>query len=194
MEFRFNVIAGVDFVAQNADQIEVAKISLGCECTSDALNTAIRNSVVAGMTYVVAAGNNARDGSSFSPANHPDVITVSAIADSDGRCGGFGPATTYGNNDRLATFSNFGSSIEIAAPGVNIKSTYKNGSYAIASGTSMASPHVTGAAGLYGATNPIVSPPDVRNALLSLGPRHTQSATETAAATLQATWTGIENH
>jgi len=164
-----DVIAGVDYVTQKADMIEVANMSLGCECTSSALNTAIHNSVAAGVTYVVAAGNSAKDASTFSPANHPDVITVSAIADSDGKCGGLGQATTYGNDDSFAAFSNFGSTIEIAAPGVNIKSTYKDDSYASMSGTSMASPHVAGAAGLYKSVNPDASPADVRNALLSQG-------------------------
>lgn len=110
-------------MTQKADMIEVANMSLGCECASSALNTAIHNSVVAGVTYVVAAGNSAKDASTFSSANHPDVITVSAIADSDGKCGGLGPATTSGNDDSFATFSNYGPTIEIAAPGVNIKSS-----------------------------------------------------------------------
>jgi len=160
-----NVISGINYVTQNAGQIDVANMSLGCECTSSALNTAIQNSVAAGVTYVVSAGNSAKDASTFSPANHPDVITVSAIADSDGRCGGLGSATSYGNDDTFASFSNFGSTIEIAAPGVNIYSTYKGTGYATLSGTSMASPHVAGAAGLYKASNPGASPGQVESAL-----------------------------
>lgn len=161
------VIAGVDYVTQNAASIEVANMSLGCKCTSISLNTAISNSVAAGVTYAVAAGNNAENASSFSPANHPDVITVSAIADSDGKCGGLGPSTSYGADDTFATFSNYGSTIELAAPGVKIYSTYKGGAYATMSGTSMAAPHVAGAAGLYKASNPTASPLEVLDALTS---------------------------
>jgi subtilisin family serine protease len=117
------------------------------------------------VTYTVAAGNNAEDAGSFSPANHPDVITVSAIADSDGKCGGLGSSTSYGADDTFATFSNYGSAIELAAPGVKIYSTYKGDSYATMSGTSMAAPHVAGAAALYKALNPTASPSEVLGAL-----------------------------
>src|SRR3989338_8322567 len=163
-----NVIKGIDYVTANAAQIDVANMSLGCQCTSAAMNTAIANSVAAGVTYVVAAGNNAMDASTFSPANHPDVITVSAIVDTDGKCGGLGSSTGYGADDTFASFSNFGSAVDIAAPGVNIYSTWKGGSYNTISGTSMASPHVAGAAGLYKSTH-IASPADVKASLLSNG-------------------------
>ena len=170
-----NVIKGIDYVTQNAAEIEVANMSLGCECNSDSLNSAITKSVAAGVTYVVAAGNSAKDAQTFSPANHPDVIAVSAIADSDGKCGGLGPSTSYGFDDTFASFSNFGSVVDIAAPGVSIYSTYKNGGYATLSGTSMASPHVAGGAALFMASNPLSTPSDVRDSLLSNG--STQSST-----------------
>jgi subtilisin family serine protease len=164
-----NVIKGIDYVTANAAQIEVANMSLGCQCNSAAMNTAIANSVAAGVTYVVAAGNDTMDASTFSPANHPDVIAVSAIVDTDGKCGGLGSSTGYGADDTFASFSNFGSVVDIAAPGVNIYSTWKNGAYATISGTSMASPHVAGAAALFKATNPLATTTDVRNSLLSNG-------------------------
>ena len=163
------VIAGVDYVTQHANEIDVANLSFGCKCHSNALDTAIHNSVAAGITYVVAAGNGASNAIDFSPANHPDVITVSAIVDTDGKCGGLGPSTRYGNDDTFATFSNFGPVVAMAAPGVDIYSTYKDGSYATLSGTSMAAPHVAGAAALYKSTHIGASPSTVKQALISTG-------------------------
>lgn len=147
------IVAGIDYVTANSASIEVANMSLGCECTSAAMNTAIANAVGKGVVFVVAAGNNGKDAGTFSPANHPDVITVSALADFDGQPGSQADQTvswstcTENDDDSLACFSNFGSLIDIAAPGVFINSTVPGG-YAIYSGTSMASPHVAGAAAL----------------------------------------------
>ncbi|CAN5886876.1 hypothetical protein BH23THE1_BH23THE1_30130 [soil metagenome] len=107
--------------------------------------------------------------STFSPANNPNVITVSAIGDSDGKCGGKGPSTGYGADDSLASFSNYGPVIDMAAPDTKIYSTYKGNSYATMSGTSMSTGHVTGAAALYLSSNPGVSPDDVKNFLLNNG-------------------------
>jgi subtilisin family serine protease len=143
------IVAGVDYVAANSAQIEVANMSLGCECTSAALNTAISNAVAKGVVFVVAAGNSAKDASTFLPANHPDVITVSALADFDGLPGGNAPATCLTDvDDTLAYFSNFGSAVNITAPGTCILSTIPGGGYAAYSGTSMAAPHVAGAAAI----------------------------------------------
>jgi subtilisin len=144
------IISGIDWVTKNAagKGIRVANMSLGFQGSSSALNAALDKSINAGVTYVVAAGNSSMDAQLFSPANHPRVITVSALADSDGKCGGLGAPTGYGADDTFATFSNWGLPVDIAAPGVNIFSTYKDGGYASSSGTSMASPHVAGAAAL----------------------------------------------
>lgn len=146
-----NVIKGVDYVTANAASIEVANMSLGGG-NSDALNTAIANSVAKGVVFVVAAGNSNVDAANSSPANSPVVLCVSAMVDTDGQPGGLGAGTSYGGDDTRATFSNYGAVVDIAAPGVSIYSTNKSGGYATLSGTSMASPHVAGAAALYLAT------------------------------------------
>jgi subtilisin family serine protease len=148
------IIAGIDWVAANSATIDVANMSLGCECTSSAQAQAITNAVNRGVVFVVAAGNSAKNASTFSPANHPDVITVSALSDFDGIPGGLGAQTCrVDQDDTLADFSNYGSLVEIAAPGVCILSTWLNGGYNTISGTSMASPHVAGAAALVIATS-----------------------------------------
>lgn len=150
--FVSDVIAGIDWVTARSDVIEVANMSLGwTETNSEAspAHDAIRNSVAKGGVYVVAGGNNSRDAGTFAPATYSEVITVSAMADSDGVGGGFGPATSYGADDTFATFSNFGSDIDMAAPGVDVLSTLPGGAYGKMNGTSMASPHVTGTAALY---------------------------------------------
>ncbi len=163
------LIKGLDYINQNSDQVDVAVLSLGCECESGALNIAISNSIKAGITIVVAAGNEGKNARTFTPANNPEVITVSAIADSDGKCGGNGPSTPYGADDMLASFSNFGDAVDISAPGVEIYSTFKSNSYTKLTGTSMAAPHVAGAAALYISLYPEASPKDVKNYLLNSG-------------------------
>jgi subtilisin len=145
------IIAGVNYVTARASTIEVVNVSLGGPGSSGALNTALTNSVNAGVVYAVAAGNSNQNASGFFPASHPDVITVSAIADSDGLAGGTGgaPSCRTGERDDFkATFSNYGATVEVAAPGVCIRSTWNNGGFNTISGTSMATPHVTGAAAL----------------------------------------------
>lgn len=144
-----DVVKGIDYVTQHADQIEVANLSLGGEFSSTILDTAISNSIKSGVVYVVAAGNDGRDAATYSPAKHPQVITVSAVADSDGKPGHLGRQTSFGSDDSFASFSNFGAVVDIAAPGVDILSTYKDNGYKTISGTSMSSPHVAGAVALY---------------------------------------------
>jgi len=154
------VISGIDWVTKNANQIAVANLSLGGSFTNaddgncgntnlDALHRAICKSVDAGVVYVVAAGNSTADAKDFSPAAYDEVITVSALADSDGKPNGTGDATQYGPDDTFATFSNFGQDVDIIAPGVRINSTYIGSAYTTLSGTSMATPHVAGAVALW---------------------------------------------
>ncbi|MGE5633594.1 MAG: S8 family peptidase [Deltaproteobacteria bacterium] len=163
------LIKALDYVTANAKQIEVANLSLGCKCSSQILNTAISNAVKAGVTIVAAAGNYATNTALYSPANHPDVVAVSAIVDTDGKCGGKGLTTSYGRDDTFASFSNYGRTVDVAAPGVGIYSTYKSYSYATMTGTSMASPHVTGAVALYKASHLTATPNDVINAIKNMG-------------------------
>ncbi|WP_214326960.1 S8 family serine peptidase [Nonomuraea sediminis] len=148
------IAAGIDWAVAHASSIRVINMSLGCDgCTSSAISTAITNATNKGIVVVVAAGNSTKDAATFFPANHPDVVTVSALTDIDGKPGGLGGSTLpcrseTDQDDTLAFYSNFGSTVEIAAPGTCIYSTWMNGGYNTISGTSMASPHVAGAAGI----------------------------------------------
>ncbi|KAJ3416219.1 subtilisin-like serine protease [Chytridiales sp. JEL 0842] len=127
---RSNTIAGVNWAVEQAARSgrpSVINMSLGGSA-NDASDAAVTAAVNAGVTVVVAAGNNAGEACERSPARAPSVITVAA---SD-------------INDRLASFSNFGSCVDIIAPGVGVLSTWNDGASRSISGTSMATPHVAG--------------------------------------------------
>ena len=169
------VIGGIDYVTAHASEIEVANMSLGFSGSSAALDTAIANSVAAGVVYTVAAGNDLTDVSNVSPAGHPDVITVSALADFDGQPGGTGSGSvafldcSENVDDSFACFSNYGSGVDIMAPGVRILSTWNDGGTNVIDGTSMASPHVAGAAALYLVEHPGSTPAQVKAGLIAAG-------------------------
>jgi len=164
--FRSDIAAGLDYVTAHADEIEVANISLGgagsddedCGQTNeDPEHEAVCNAVAAGVVITVAAGNESKDAKGLVPAAYDEVITVSALADFDGKPGGLALSTCRTDeDDTLANFSNFGADVDVAAPGVCILSTWKDGGTRVGSGTSMASPHVAGAAALLasGTNNP----------------------------------------
>ena len=143
------VIAGMDWVAQNAPAGSVANMSLGGPADS-ATDEAVTRLVDAGVTTVVAAGNESTDACSSSPAAAPEAITVAAST----------------IDDELAYFSNFGDCVDIIAPGEDITSAWTGGGTRTISGTSMASPHVAGAAALYLEDHPGASPASVTSGLL----------------------------
>jgi subtilisin len=174
-----DVVCGIDYVTANADQIEVANMSLGgagtddgnCgETNGDAMHQAVCESVAAGVTYVVAAGNSSANASTTTPAAYDEVITVSALSDFNGQPGGGAASTCRADaDDSFADFSNFGQDVDLIAPGTCIRSTYMNGRYSTLSGTSMASPHAAGGAALYLATHPGATPAAVKSALQGAG-------------------------
>lgn len=173
-----DVICGLDWVASRAGEIEVANLSLSGggkkgDCSDGALHQAVCAVVNQGVTVVVAAGNQGKNADKRVPANFPEVITVSGISDADGLPGGLGDNPCFGSKDDVFLgFSNFGDSVDIAAPGGCIESYTPNGGIESASGTSAASPHVAGAAALFVAgqgSRP--SPDQVRSWLLTEGSR-----------------------
>jgi subtilisin family serine protease len=152
-----NVIAGVDFVTQqkvnNPNLPIVANMSLGARTGTsyNSLDYAVVNSINAGVVYTIAAGNDGADAKNYSPAHVKEAITVGA----------------YDENNKFATFSNWGSLLDLNAPGVRILSTYIGSSTATLSGTSMAAPHVAGTAALYLSRNPNATPQQVRDRLVA---------------------------
>lgn len=145
------IIAGVDWVTRNAVRPAVANMSIGGPASS-ALNAAVNRSIASGITYAVAAGNENRNSCSYSPASTANAITVAATDQTDTRAG----------------FSNYGSCVDLFAPGVRITSAGygSNSAASVMSGTSMATPHVTGAAALVAAAHPAWTPARITAALL----------------------------
>ncbi|MDQ6689846.1 MAG: S8 family serine peptidase [Gemmatimonadota bacterium] len=156
------VIAGIDWVTARQNCTPPSGTPVGINCGNPAaanmslggskdvlLNQAVAKSVGVGVTYAVAAGNSSADACSSSPSSEPTAITVGATDINDG----------------FASFSNRGSCVDINAPGVNITSDWLSGGTNTISGTSMASPHVAGAAALYLSVNRGASPAAVASAL-----------------------------
>jgi subtilisin family serine protease len=146
------IVAGIDWVAAHADEIEVANLSLGFNGDVQSVKDAINGAIAKGVVVTVSAGNSSKDVRTQTPANVADAVTVSSLSDSDGKPGGTGGGFGWCNqnnrnvDDTLSNFSNFGPGVDLAAPGDCIKSAYKNGGYSNFSGTSQAAPHAAGAA------------------------------------------------
>jgi aqualysin 1 len=144
------VIAGIDWVTSHHTAKAVANMSLGGNA-SNALDNAVRNSIAGGVVYAIAAGNSNRDACKFSPARTAEAITVGATTSSDAR----------------ASYSNYGSCLDLFAPGSSITSAWNTSNTATntISGTSMATPHVAGVAALYLAGHS-ATPQQVRDAIV----------------------------
>ncbi|HEY0001578.1 MAG TPA: S8 family serine peptidase [Actinoplanes sp.] len=147
-----DVIEGVNWVTKYAIKPAVANMSIGGEY-SPSIEAAVQKSINKGITYVAAAGNEDINATNTSPGGLPSAITVGAVD----------------RKDRRASFSNFGKVLDLFAPGVDIRSAYNSSdtAAAIASGTSMASPHVAGAAALVLDAFPSMTPAQVRNFLVA---------------------------
>jgi PKD repeat protein len=146
------VIAGIDWVTAHATLPAVASMSLGGPNFAP-LDTSVAHSIAAGIPYVVAAGNSSANACLSSPGNTPGTITIGATSITDG----------------FASFSDRGPCVALNAPGVNITSLWigANGATSTISGTSMATPHVSGVVALYLQANPTATPAQVRAALIA---------------------------
>jgi aqualysin 1 len=147
-----NIIAGIDWVRRNAVKPAVVNMSLGGP-VSVATDTAVSNAINSGIVFAIAAGNSNTNACNFSPARVPAAITVASSTRTDGR----------------SSFSNFGTCVDLFAPGSSITSTWigSNTATNTISGTSMASPHAAGVAALYLQTNTTATPVAVRDALVN---------------------------
>ncbi len=203
------VICGLDWIAANSSGINVINMSLGLsqgpgpECGwSDTipLRQAVCDVRDRGIAVVVAAGNLSTNTANYSPASYPEVTSVSAYTDTDGRTGG-GGGSCFGADDQFATYSNYGA--DVMAPGSCITSTAPGGGTVVESGSSMAAPLVAGAIGLYGGlagitraqSDPVVGVSGARSSELVLyvgdgsvpGRAGSATATPTRAATATPT-------
>lgn len=197
------VICGLDHVAQMRDPIdpsipliEVANMSIASsgwddgDCgrsNTDLLHQAVCRLSEAGVTMVAAAGNSASDAANYVPAAYDEVITVSAMADWDGQAAGSGSppidCTRTESDDAFARFSDYGADVDLIAPGACVLSTLPTDRLGLMSGTSMATPHVSGGAALYyleeaRAGRPRPTPQQVRAALIANGTSDWQTATD----------------
>ncbi|WP_030691797.1 S8 family peptidase [Streptomyces globisporus] len=144
------VVAGIDWVTKNHSGPSVANMSLGGG-VDEALDAAVQRAIASGVTFAVAAGNESSDAGQGSPARVPEALTVASST----------------KDDEQSDFSNFGAVVDLYAPGSDITSDWNDSDTGVKtiSGTSMATPHVTGAAALYLAAHPTATPADTAAAL-----------------------------
>ncbi|MFJ6348149.1 S8 family peptidase [Streptomyces sp. NPDC092046] len=144
------VVAGIDWVTKNHSGPAVANMSLGGGA-DEALDAAVQRAIASGVTFAVAAGNESTDAGQGSPARVPEAITVASST----------------KDDEQSDFSNFGAVVDLYAPGSDITSDWNDSDTGVKtiSGTSMATPHVVGAAALYLAAHPSATPADTAAAL-----------------------------
>lgn len=144
------VVAGIDWVTQNHSGPSVANMSLGGGA-DEALDAAVKRAIDAGVSFAVAAGNESSDAGQGSPSRVPEALTVASSTE----------------DDQQSDFSNFGAVVDLYAPGSEITSAWNDSDTGVKtiSGTSMASPHVAGAAALYLAAHPSATPADTAAAL-----------------------------
>ena len=172
------MLAAYRYVLAHADEIDVVNISLGVNFPANFKEdkNAIEAIISKGVVVVVSAGNENIDVKGRSPSGIPAAITVSAIADTDGKCGGTGPDTRvyseeqkkviYNPDDFILSASNFGSGVDFAAPGNYIRTTIPPDRYDnTASDTSVAAPHVAGAAALIKSLHPNATPAEIEKIL-----------------------------
>ena len=182
-------VCGLDWIAAQRDPVDptrplIESVNMSVtkwgqddqECGAtidDVLHMAICRVVANGITVVAAAANDSGSAAARVPAAYNEVITVSALADTDGKPGALGGPRcyswgSYDDDDSFANFSNYGSDVDIIAPGKCIWSTVPGG-FGYMSGTSMAAPHVSGAVALLRTIRPSLTPAEVKKALQDLG-------------------------
>jgi hypothetical protein len=160
------IMAGIDWVTANHSGPSVANMSLGGPYSAS-VNLAVSNSIASGVVYCVSAGNDNADASTKSPASTPAALTVGATSSGDAR----------------ASFSNYGSCVDVFAPGIDINSSTMTGTdtYGRNAGTSMAAPHVAGVAALYLCANPSATPAQVAAAIVNNATANVLSAIGTGS-------------
>lgn len=153
-----DIIAGIDWIIEHRDDynIKVANMSFGGDASQSG-NQSLHDAVIAlydaGVTIAAAAGNSSDDASGHIPAAYAEVLCTTALT----------------KNNRFARYSNYGSVVDLIAPGSKVKSTWLNGGFNTISGTSMAAPHVAGAAALYLDSDPNATPEKVMAELIAAG-------------------------